>query len=118
MILRRDGSLPAFLHDDGLMRLDDNRRRRHLMAGQQLPAQKNAGFKPPAARKKSRVSLGGGKGSLRYRQQRLGKFGTAADCLHRDRLNDQLLAVIDKSKTRFVGGFKRRFHLLKRRNGG
>ena len=111
VVLGGDFGLPAVLDDNRLVRLDDDGGTAHRLAGRKLLPRKHRGLLPLAARIKSSPACGRGKGSACRREHRLGELGAAADCLDRDRLDHQLLALVDEAKPRLVRGLEGGLHL-------
>src|SRR5690606_5296226 len=93
---------PARLDDDGLVRLDDDRRAFDFGADLELVAGIDVGLVPRAARIEARRL-----GRLRQFRRRaprgfLRELGAAADGLNRNRLDDQFLVAIDEAEARLV----------------
>ena len=110
VVLGGDLGAPAVLDHDGLMRLDDDRRAHHRVAGRKLRAGEDRGVVPGAAG----IEAGGadrrGQGGGGDVEHRLGKFRAAADRFDRHRFDHELLGLVDEAEARFVRLFERRLH--------
>ena len=110
VVLGGDAGAPAVLDHDGLMRLDDDGRPGHGVAGRKLGARIDRGVVPLAARIESRAARRGRKRVAGDRQHRLGELRAAADGLDRHRFHHQVLGLVDESEPRFVGRLEGGLH--------
>ena len=109
VILARDLRAPAFLHDDGLVRLDDERGSWKAVAGRKMLAHEDVRLAPSAGGEEARAAL-----RLRFaRGERV--FGllaplAAAERLDARGLDDEALGGIDETEARQVFALERLAH--------
>ena len=107
---------PAVLDHDGLVRFDDDGRAVDRVTGRKLVAGEDRRVVPGAAgieaRRAARRRAGG---TVVVGKTDLGEIRSAADRLDRDGFDDELLGRVDEAEARFVRGFERGFHLVRRR---
>src|SRR5262249_19159726 len=110
VISGRQFGLPAWLDHNGLVRLDDNGGSFYAGSRLELVARVKVGFVPIAAGKEFRFACRVWAPAAPTPGGLFGEFGTAADGLDRDGLDDDLLCAIDEAEPRLVSLLERALH--------